>query len=52
MTSEAGKQAAAPSSLRLVLTLAIAGLVSGVAIVGIYRNDAAHHNRQQGARTA
>lgn len=27
---------AAPSSLRLVLTLAIAGLVSGIAIIGIY----------------
>lgn len=36
MTADAGKQAAAPSSLRLVLTLAIAGLVSGVAIIGIY----------------
>ena len=30
--------AAAPSSLRLVLTLAIAGLVSGVAIIGIYES--------------
>ncbi len=36
MTTNAVKQAAAPSSLRLVLTLAIAGLVSGVAIIGIY----------------
>jgi hypothetical protein len=36
MTANVGKQAAAPSSLRLVLTLAIAGLVSGVAIIGIY----------------
>ena len=37
MTADAGKQPAAPSSLRLVLTLAIAGLVSGVAIIGIYQ---------------
>ena len=28
----------APSSLRLVLTLAIAGLISGVAIIGIYES--------------
>ncbi|MGB5512018.1 MAG: hypothetical protein WBM87_09945, partial [Woeseiaceae bacterium] len=26
----------APSSLRLVMTLAIAGLISGIAIIGIY----------------
>ena len=37
MTADAGKQPAAPSSLRLVLTLAIAGLVSGIAIIGIYQ---------------
>ena len=36
MSAEARKQAAQPSSLRLVMTLAIAGLVSGVAIIGIY----------------
>jgi electron transport complex protein RnfG len=30
------KETSSPSSLRLVLTLAIAGLVSGVAIIGIY----------------
>ena len=36
MTADAAKQPAAPSSLRLVMTLAIAGLVSGVAIIGIY----------------
>jgi electron transport complex protein RnfG len=38
MSSDALKQEAAPSSLRLVLTLAIAGLVSGVAIIGIYES--------------
>jgi electron transport complex protein RnfG len=38
MTSDAHKQAASPSSLRLVLTLAIAGLASGVAIIGIYES--------------
>jgi electron transport complex protein RnfG len=38
MTSDAIKQPAAPSSLRLVMTLAIAGLVSGVAIIGIYES--------------
>jgi len=32
----APKDTSSPSSLRLVLTLAIAGLVSGVAIIGIY----------------
>ena len=32
----APKESSSPSSLRLVLTLAIAGLVSGVAIIGIY----------------
>jgi electron transport complex protein RnfG len=36
MSAVAGKQPAAPSSLRLVMTLALAGLVSGVAIIGIY----------------
>jgi electron transport complex protein RnfG len=36
MTAGATRQPAAPSSMRLVLTLAIAGLVSGVAIIGIY----------------
>ena len=30
--------AAAPSSLRLILTLAIAGLISGIAIIGIYES--------------
>lgn len=34
----ASKDTAAPSSLRLVLTLAIAGLVSGIAIIGIYES--------------
>ena len=34
----APKETPAPSSLRLVLTLAIAGLVSGVAIIGIYES--------------
>jgi electron transport complex protein RnfG len=34
-------QAPAPSSLRLVLTLAIAGLVSGIAIIGIYESTLA-----------
>ena len=38
MSSDANKQAAAPSSLRLVMTLAIAGLVSGIAIIGIYES--------------
>jgi electron transport complex protein RnfG len=37
MTSEAGKLSVQPSSLRLVATLAIAGLVSGIAIIGIYQ---------------
>jgi electron transport complex protein RnfG len=36
MTTATNKQAASPSSLRLVLTLAIAGLISGIAIIGIY----------------
>ncbi|NND46232.1 MAG: hypothetical protein HKN55_01080, partial [Woeseiaceae bacterium] len=34
----AAQETAAPSSLRLVLTLAIAGLVSGIAIIGIYES--------------
>ena len=38
MSADARKQPAAPSSLRLVMTLAIAGLVSGVAIIGIYES--------------
>ncbi len=32
------KDTSSPSSLRLVLTLAIAGLVSGIAIIGIYES--------------
>ena len=36
MTTDALKHAPTPSSLRLVMTLALAGLVSGVAIIGIY----------------
>ena len=36
MTASARIDAPTPSSLRLVLTLAIAGLISGVAIIGIY----------------
>jgi len=38
MTSSTNKETASPSSLRLVLTLAIAGLVSGIAIIGIYES--------------
>jgi electron transport complex protein RnfG len=38
MNQQERKVAAQPSSLRLVLTLAIAGLVSGVAIIGIYES--------------
>ena len=38
MSGDANKQATAPSSLRLVMTLAIAGLVSGIAIIGIYES--------------
>jgi electron transport complex protein RnfG len=34
----AANDASSPSSLRLVLTLAIAGLVSGIAIIGIYES--------------
>jgi len=38
MTSGTHMETAGPSSLRLVLTLAIAGLVSGIAIIGIYES--------------
>lgn len=38
MTDDANKQAANPSSMRLILTLAIAGLISGIAIIGIYES--------------
>ena len=38
MTDDAPKVAASPSSMRLVLTLAIAGLISGIAIIGIYES--------------
>jgi electron transport complex protein RnfG len=38
MTDGGRTDTAAPSSLRLVLTLAIAGLISGVAIIGIYES--------------
>ncbi len=34
----ASRDTASPSSLRLVLTLAIAGLISGIAIIGIYES--------------
>lgn len=36
MMASANAEARAPSPLRLVLTLAIAGLISGIAIIGIY----------------
>ena len=36
MTASARIDSPTPSSLRLVLTLAIAGLISGIAIIGIY----------------
>jgi electron transport complex protein RnfG len=36
MTASARVDGPAPGSLRLVLTLAIAGLISGIAIIGIY----------------
>jgi electron transport complex protein RnfG len=36
MTASARIDSPTPSSLRLVLTLAVAGLISGVAIIGIY----------------
>src|SRR5210317_818993 len=38
MNTDAHKAPTSPSSLRLVLTLAIAGLVSGIAIIGIYES--------------
>jgi len=38
MTVDTTKEAPSPSSLRLVLTLAIAGLISGIAIIGIYES--------------
>ncbi|MFZ9052092.1 MAG: FMN-binding protein [Woeseiaceae bacterium] len=38
MTSVRHTATASPSSLRLVLTLALAGLISGVAIIGIYES--------------
>src|SRR5210317_283689 len=38
MNTDAHKAPTSPSSLRLVLTLAIAGLVSGFAIIGIYES--------------
>jgi len=38
MTAGAHKETAGPSSLRLVLTLAIAGLISGIAIIAIYES--------------
>lgn len=38
MTTDTQKAASSPSSIRLVLTLAIAGLISGIAIIGIYES--------------
>ena len=38
MTAGTNRATVTPSSLRLVLTLAIAGLISGVAIIGIYES--------------
>jgi electron transport complex protein RnfG len=38
MNADARKESASPSSLRLILTLAIAGLISGIAIIGIYES--------------
>ena len=38
MSAAMQPEATAPSSLRLVLTLAIAGLISGIAIIGIYES--------------
>ncbi len=38
MTAGAHIETEGPSSLRLVLTLAIAGLISGIAIIGIYES--------------
>ena len=36
MNADVRRESTSPSSLRLILTLAIAGLVSGIAIIGIY----------------
>ncbi len=36
MTADVRRESTSPSSLRLILTLAIAGLISGIAIIGIY----------------
>ncbi len=38
MTSAEQPVATAPSALRLIMTLAIAGLISGIAIIGIYES--------------
>lgn len=38
MNTDVRKEPVTPSSLRLVLTLAIAGLISGIAIIGIYES--------------
>ena len=38
MNTDATRTPSNPSSLRLVLTLAIAGLISGIAIIGIYES--------------
>ena len=38
MKAAANRETGGPSSLRLVLTLAIAGLISGIAIIGIYES--------------
>ena len=38
MNTDSRKEPTSPSSLRLVLTLAIAGLISGIAIIGIYES--------------
>ena len=38
MTARENTSTTAPGSLRLILTLAIAGLISGVAIIGIYES--------------
>ncbi|MDH3619564.1 MAG: FMN-binding protein [Gammaproteobacteria bacterium] len=38
MNTDARKETSSPSSIRLVLTLAIAGLISGIAIIGIYES--------------
>jgi len=38
MNTPVKQESASPSSMRLVLTLAIAGLISGIAIIGIYES--------------